>query len=171
MKIDEVMTSNPACCLRTETAQKAAIIMLELNVGVIPVLESDSSQKLVGLVTDRDLCMEVVALGSDPTQVKLEDCMTTGLVTCHQNDDVEHVLHLMQENQVRRIPVVDDEQRIVGIVATSDMVLCADLTPEEIDETIQDISEPSLEEFQSLTGLVAMDAGALLNVESQAPGI
>lgn len=170
MKIDEVMTSDPACCVRGDTAQKAAMIMLDLNVGVIPVLEDEDSRKLVGLVTDRDLCMEVVALGSDPSKVKLEDCMTTVLVTCHHNDDVEHVLQLMQQNQVRRIPVVDDQERIMGIVATSDMVLCADLTPEEIDETLQDISEPSLEEFQSLTGLAAMDAKALLNIESQPPG-
>lgn len=155
MKISEVMTPDPACCVVGDSAHKAAIIMRELNVGIIPVVDSDESNKLVGLVTDRDLCMKVVAEGADPKSVHMRECMTGKLVTCKPDDDVETVLHLMQENQIRRIPVVDHTNVIQGIVSTADMVLCGELESGEIDETMRDISEPDLEEFQHLTHILA----------------
>lgn len=164
MKISEVMTPEPACCEIEDNAQKAAIIMRELNVGIVPVVETEESRKLVGLVTDRDLCVMVVAEGTDPKGVTMADCMTTELVTCHPDDEVEKVLQLMQENQVRRIPVIDAENRIEGIVSMADMVLIGELDSEEIDETIRDISEPNFEEFEHLSHLASKDGNDLTNI-------
>jgi CBS domain-containing protein len=156
MNISEAMTPDPACCIRGDTVQAAAIIMRELSVGVVPVVDSEESQKLVGVITDRDLCMDVVAEGKHPATMKVEDCMTTELITCHPNDEIEQVAHMMQQNQIRRVPVVDDEFHLKGIISMADIVLCGDLPSAEIDETMRDISEPSFEEFQRLTRLDAI---------------
>lgn len=153
MKISEAMTPDPACCVVRDTVQAAAILMRELNVGVVPIVDTEESHKLVGLVTDRDLCLEVIAAGQDPKVMLLDRCMTTELVTCRPEDDVERVIELMQLNQVRRIPVVDGEGLLVGIVSTADIVLCGEVPAAEIDETIRDISEPTLAEFEQLTAL------------------
>src|SRR6185437_88608 len=124
MKISEVMTPDPACCAVDDTAQTAAIVMRELNIGIIPVVDNETSNRLVGVVTDRDLCMDVIAEGLNPNSVLLANCMVTQVVCCRPDEDMETVLKLMQEYQVRRIPVVDEDNRIAGIVTTADMVLC-----------------------------------------------
>jgi CBS domain-containing protein len=157
MQISEIMTVDPACCLRTDTVQNAAILMRELNIGIVPIVSSAESHRLVGVVTDRDLCIDVVAAGKDVTVSTLEPFMTTELVTCHPDDEVESVAHLMQSNQIRRIPVVDDDFRLKGIVSTADMVLCGDLPAAEVDETMRDISEPTFDEFHKLGSLHFMD--------------
>lgn len=153
MNISEAMTPDPACCLPDDTVQTAAIIMRELNVGVVPVVDSEQSHKLIGLITDRDLCLSVVAAGKDARTTLVQRAMTSQLVTCKPADDVEAVLGLMQLNQVRRIPVVDDDQRLIGIVSTADIVLCGEVPSSEIDETMRDISEPTFTEFQQLSAL------------------
>jgi CBS domain-containing protein len=169
MKINEVMTPDPACCTASDSANKAAMIMRELNVGIVPIVADGDSNQLLGVVTDRDLCMSVVAEGKDPKAIRLENCMSKELVTCTADDEVEEVLHLMQENQVRRIPVVGQDNRIQGIVSIADMVLGSDIGSEEIDETIRDISEPDLNEFKQLTHLDAAgnDGNKLLDIDEQ----
>ncbi len=142
MKVDQVMTVNPSCCAQTDSAEKAAELMRKLNVGSIPVVESEQSYKLVGLVTDRDLCMSVVADGKDPKTMPVSECMSEDLITCAPDAELESLLELMQKNQVRRVLVVDKENRIEGIVATADLVLHSDTDAEVIDETMRDISEP-----------------------------
>lgn len=171
MKINEVMTPDPACCEISDSAHKAALIMRELNVGIVPIVESELSMKLVGVVTDRDLCLKIVAEGRDPKGVKLQECMTSELVTCKPDDDMQTVLQLMQQNQVRRIPVVGEDNRIEGIVATADMVLCGEFGSEDIDETMQDISEPTFEEFEHLSHLAVTtnDGNELTSLPPQTP--
>lgn len=142
MKVREVMSIDPACCTRSETAERAASLMRLLDVGVIPVVDDDKNNKLVGIVTDRDLCMHVVADGRDPAAVTLDECMTDELITCSAKDDLERVLALMQKYQIRRIPVVDEKGRIEGIIATADIALNADAACEDIEETLKAISEP-----------------------------
>jgi CBS domain-containing protein len=157
MQISEIMTADPACCLRTDTAKTAAILMRELNIGIVPVVASEESHRLVGVITDRDLCIDVVARGKDATVQALDPIMTTEVVTCHPDDDVESVVHLMQSNQIRRIPVVDENSILKGIVSTADMVLCGDLPANQIDEALRDISEPTLDEFNKLSTLPLTD--------------
>lgn len=140
MQVHEIMTAAPACCCRGETAQQAANIMRDLNVGAIPIVESDKDDTLIGLVTDRDLCLEVLADGTYPQEKNVEDCMSAELVTCKADDTLEKVVGLMQQHQVRRIPVVDSHNHIQGIVSLADVVIIAH--EHDVAETITEISEP-----------------------------
>lgn len=120
-KCTDVMTKDPVACLPTDMAVKAAGLMKSENVGSIPVIENEKNRVLVGILTDRDLALKVVAEGLDPKSTKVESVMTNEVVTCHADDDVQKALDSMSENQVRRIPVVDQENKILGIIAQADM--------------------------------------------------
>lgn len=141
MKVEEVMTLDPVCCLRSDTAKQAAVLMDELNVGVLPIVDEADRGHLIGIVTDRDLCMAVVAAGQDPTNVSVGDCMTAEPVCCKLSDDVDKVFAMMQYNQLRRIPVVSANDQIEGIVSVADLALLVN-NPAAMAETIKDISEP-----------------------------
>ena len=141
MKVEEVMTLDPVCCLRTDSAKEAAVLMEELNVGVLPIVDEADRAHLIGIVTDRDLCMGVVAAGEDPKEVVVGDCMTESPVSCRADDDIDKVFAMMQHNQLRRIPVVSANDQIEGIVSMADLALLVN-APDEMAETIKDISEP-----------------------------
>lgn len=140
MKCKDIMTSNPSYCSPEEISVKAARIMRDEDVGIVPVCEED--KKLVGVVTDRDICLTVVAEERHPREVKVLECMSEDLVTCKPEDDVQKAADLMKEYQVRRIPVVDDQGRILGMIAQADIALKVG-KPEEVTETVQEISKPS----------------------------
>ncbi|NKE70786.1 CBS domain-containing protein [Candidatus Manganitrophus noduliformans] len=140
MKCKDIMTQNPSYCSPEEMSVKAARIMRDEDVGIVPVCEED--KKLVGVVTDRDLCLTVVAEERHPREVKVLECMSEDLVTCKPEDDVQKAADLMKEYQVRRIPVVDDQGRILGMIAQADIALKVG-KPEEVTETVQEISKPS----------------------------
>jgi CBS domain-containing protein len=141
MKVSEIMTAAPTCCCKDEKVQKAANIMLDLNVGIVPIVESETDETLVGLVTDRDLCLRVVALGFDPATTALESCMSEEIISCQADDNVEKVVALMQKHQIRRIPIIDSENHIQGIVSLADVTVRAH--EQDIAETITEISEPA----------------------------
>ena len=143
MKIKHVMTKDPTCCVPSDTAQRAASLMRDEQAGVIPVIENEQSQKIVGVVTDRDLCMNVVAEGRDPRTTRVEECMTSAVVSCSSQDAVEKATELMRENQIRRIPVVDEQRRLVGIVSMADVVGRANVKTTETHETLKSVSAPS----------------------------
>lgn len=141
MQVQDIMTVAPACCCRGASAQQAANIMRDLNVGVVPIVESETDETLIGLVTDRDLCLDVLADGRNPAERNVEDCMSDDLITCKAGDNLEKVVALMQRHQVRRIPVVDDENHIEGIVSLADVAVSAH--EQDVAETITEISEPA----------------------------
>jgi CBS domain-containing protein len=116
----EVMTKTPAYCLPSSTVREAARLMKGQNVGPIPVVESNEMKKLIGIVTDRDLAVKVVAEGRD-SNTKIEEVMTRDPVACHPQDNLQAALDAMSDNQVRRIPVVDDRDCLVGIIAQADV--------------------------------------------------
>lgn len=120
-KCAEVMTKDPVCCVLADDAGLAARFMKEFDVGSIPIVESGPTMKLIGIVTDRDLALKVVAEGRDLATAKVEDVMTRGLATCRPEDDLQRAFDLMAEHQLRRIPVVNDSGRIVGIIAQADI--------------------------------------------------
>ena len=142
MKIKHVMTKDPTCCLPSDTAQRAASIMRDEDAGVVPVIDNEGG-KVVGIVTDRDLCMNVIAEGRDPRTTHVEDCMTAAVVSCSAQDSVDKATELMRENQIRRIPVVDEERRLVGIVSMADIVGRADVRTSETHETLKTVSAPT----------------------------
>jgi len=120
-KCREVMTTNPVYCLPGDRVAKVAQLMKSTDIGSVPIVEDEQSRKLVGIVTDRDLAVKMVAEGRDVTTSHAEDVMTRGVVTCLVEDDLEKALDAMSGNQLRRIPVVDDNGKIVGIIAQADV--------------------------------------------------
>jgi len=120
-KCNEVMTKNPFCCLPNDVVVKVAQLMKSKEIGSIPVVENEETNKLVGIVTDRDLALKIVAEGCDPQTTKVEDVMSRKVVTCRDDDDMRKPLDAMSKHQLRRIPVVDKDNRIVGIIAQADV--------------------------------------------------
>lgn len=140
MKIREVMTTDPVCCLPGDNAQKVAQIMRDHNVGSVPVVADHDARKLVGMITDRDLCCSVIANGLDPKHTAIVQCVSTDVVTCRDGENLDNCERLMQEHQLRRIPVVDGEGRCIGIVAQADLALKD--KPEKVSKTVVEISKP-----------------------------
>jgi CBS domain-containing protein len=149
MQVNEVMTTNPTCCIPSDTAQTAAIIMRDEDTGIVPIVERKGSPKVIGVVTDRDLCIGVLAEtptgteGLSPANVPVERCMTRQVVFCKANDDLDKVLDLMQENQVRRILVVDGQDTLLGVVSMADLMNRGKVSKGETTETLKRISEPT----------------------------
>jgi CBS domain-containing protein len=141
MKIKEVMSSNPVCCLPSDSAQRVAQIMCEQNVGSIPVVTDQESRKLVGMITDRDLCCSVIADGLDPKVSPIEKFMSLNPVTCRDAENIENCERLMQEHQIRRMPIIDADERVIGIVAQADLALKD--KPESVSKTVAEISKAS----------------------------
>jgi len=140
MKIQDIMTRDPRCVSLETPAREAARIMREEDVGIIPVTEGQS-RRLLGVVTDRDIAIRVVAEGRDG-DTRIREVMTSGkLATCKPDEDIDRAMETMAKEQVRRIPIVDDRGELVGIVAQADVVLKA-RNDKKAEETIERISEP-----------------------------
>lgn len=139
-KCNEVMTKNPVCCLPDDIVTKAAELMKSSNIGSIPVIESEQTKKLVGIVTDRDLTLKIVAKGLDAKSAKVESVMTRKVVTCRAEDDLQKALDAMAEHQLRRIPVVDNDNKILGIIAQADVATRVN-QPEKTAAMVKEISQ------------------------------
>jgi len=140
MIASEIMTADPECCVPTDSVMTAAQIMKSEDVGPVPIVEDKDEKKLTGIVTDRDLAIKVVAEARDPKTTSVEEVMSEGLVTCRDNDDVRSVLKLMEENQLRRIPVVDKNHRLQGIIAQADVATRLG-SPQAAGEVVQQVSQ------------------------------
>lgn len=141
-KCSDVMTKNPVACLPEDAVTRAAQLMKSVDVGSIPVIESKHTNKLVGIVTDRDLALRVVADDRTADSVKVGDVMTREVVTCRTDDNIEMAVEAMAQNQLRRIPVVDANQKLVGIISQADVATRVDQA-DETAEMVKDISQPS----------------------------
>jgi CBS domain-containing protein len=139
MKASEIMTKNPRVVTPDTSVQEAARLMHSEDTGVLPVVESEGSRRLLGVVTDRDITIRVVAEGKSSASVR--DAMSSGVKTCRPDDDVKDVMNAMAKEQVRRIPIVDDQGAVVGIVAQADVVLQAN--DKQAEKTVEAISKPS----------------------------
>ena len=139
-KCSEVMTKNPVCCLPDDLVTKAADLMKNEHIGSIPVIENEETKKLIGIVTDRDLTIRIVAEGLDAKTTKVETVMTRKLITCRAEDDLQKALDAMSENQLRRIPIVDDDNKILGIIAQADVATRVD-HPKKTAAMVKEISQ------------------------------
>ena len=139
-KCNEVMTKNLVCCLPNDMVAKVAQLMKRKDIGPVPIIENEQTKKLVGIVTDRDLALKIVAEGRDAKSTKAEEVMTRKVVTCRGEDDVQKALDAMSEHQLRRIPVVDNDNKIVGIIAQADVATRVD-QPAKTAEVVKDISQ------------------------------
>ena len=141
MKVREIMTSDPVCCTPEDSAQKVAKILCDQNIGSVPVVLDRQSRKLLGIITDRDLCCNIVAAGLDPKATKIAKFISLNPVSCRDGENLDNCERLMQEHQVRRIPVVDAEMRCIGILAQADLALRE--KPEKVSKTVAEISRPA----------------------------
>jgi CBS domain-containing protein len=141
MRIGDVMTINPVCCVPTDSARTAARLMKEHDTGIIPIVENRDDPQLVGVVTDRDPCMAVLAEGTAAEQVQVKDCMTTNVLSCRPDEDVKKAEALMREHLVRRIPVIDHHNRIRGIISIANLLRRTE-QPQDTQKTLKRISTP-----------------------------
>ena len=142
MRVRDVMTPDPASCTTGSTARDAAILMRDHDCGSIPVVESNSSRKLVGTVTDRDLAIRGVAEGKGP-DTAIRELMTDDPTSAAPEDEVEIVREVMIAQQVRRVPVVDENGLLVGIVAQADLALEEGAaSDQEVGRIVEAISDP-----------------------------
>ena len=142
MKAQEIMSKNPTCVTADTPLVEAARLMKTENIGVVPVVESTGSKRLVGVLTDRDIAIRAVAEGRDGATTSVGHVMSSNVRTSAPDDSVEDVMELMGREQVRRIPIVDDRGNLVGIVAQADIVLEA-RDNRKAEKTVEKISEPS----------------------------
>jgi len=142
MKVHEVLTKNPACCYPSSSALTAATIMQQRGIGVLPVVQDPFTPRLVGVVTDRDLCLHVVAGGRDPVQICIRECMNENPIWCAVEDDVRYALELMEEHRVHRIPVLNAKHEVAGILSISDLVGNGSISSGEIATALRTISGP-----------------------------
>jgi CBS domain-containing protein len=141
--VRHAMSSDPQTAKPDMTAADAAGLMARLDIGVIPVAEGE---QLLGLVTDRDLVVRVLADRRDPTEVKLSEILTKSPVTVTPDMQVSEARDLMAEHQIRRLPVVKAE-KLVGIISMGDIAF-ADASKRAVGETLQQVSEsPSTSEL------------------------
>ncbi len=140
MKIKDIMTPNVECVRLDDTLQEAAFKMKVVGIGPLPVCDRDH---IVGMLTVRDITVRAVALGRDPRSTVVRDVMTPTVILCYEDDDPETAERIMQEWQVRRVLVVNRDDRLVGILSLGD--LAADSgNPQRVGEVLQDVSEPAM---------------------------
>jgi CBS domain-containing protein len=121
-KITDVMTPIPQCCTPDDSIIEVARVMEQHDVGVVPIVESQDTRRVVGVITDRDIVLRVVAQGRDPNEiVSLRDFMTNEVVSVRPDADILHAEECMKEHQIRRVLVVDENDCIVGIVTIADL--------------------------------------------------
>jgi CBS domain-containing protein len=129
MKVKDMMHKGVECVSPDTTVNKVAMKMKELDVGAIPIAKDG---KLVGMITDRDITIRCVAGNEDMGKVKAKDVMTQGIVYCRDNEDVEDAVRIMEGKQIRRLPVLDESMKMVGMVSLGDIshALPRDITGE-----------------------------------------
>jgi CBS domain-containing protein len=143
IRCEDLMTRDPRTVKPGDTLLDAIRVYKELNVGFIPVCE-DPDGRLVGVLTDRDVAL---ALSKDqkPSQIRVAQCMSRDPVTCRPGDDAFSAAQKMEEHQIRRIPVVDDDNILMGVIATADIARASEDRKEletEVPTIMQSISEP-----------------------------
>jgi CBS domain-containing protein len=141
VKIREIMSRDPACCVLSDSAQAVAKILCDRNIGSMPVVADQQSRILVGMITDRDLCCSVIAQGLDPKTTQIEKLISFPPISCRDGENIETCERLMQEHRVRRVPIVDAEDRVIGIVSQADLALHDNA--ERVSKTVAEISKAS----------------------------
>lgn len=140
MKIQDIMSTEPSTVTPDTPITEAARMMKDHNVGMLPVVESEGSRRLVGVVTDRDITIRHLAEGHT-SDCLVREAMTEKVSTCTPDEDIDRLMNLMAEEQVRRIPIVDDRGDLVGIVSQADIVLEAGDSI-KAEKTVEKISRP-----------------------------
>jgi CBS domain-containing protein len=139
LQIKDVMTPQAEVISPDTTTEDAASLMKTLDIGVLPVCDAEG---LVGILTDRDLVVRVLAAARDPKAMLVGEAMTPSVVYCFEDDDVEHAAAIMAGQQIRRLPVLDKTRRLVGIVSVGDIAV-HDQDHHLTGKVLEDVSQPS----------------------------
>jgi len=137
IEVSQVMTRDVRLVDPGTTLKDAAAMMRDGDFGLLPIGEND---RLVGTITDRDIAIRAVAAGKDPTRTPVRDAMSEGIVYCFEDQSVSEAAALMGEKQIRRLPVLNRDKRLVGIVAIGDLAIDNN-TDDEAGEALSDISQ------------------------------
>lgn len=140
MKVTDVMSENVECISPVASLQEAAGRMRSLGVGSLPVCEND---RIIGMITDRDITLRSVAEGQDPKLDVVRDAMTPEIVYCFEDQDVSEAAQLMRDKQIRRLPVMNRNKRLVGIVSLGDIATESG-AKQLAGDALEGISEPAL---------------------------
>lgn len=139
-KCIDVMTRDLVTCTPEDSIVRAAQLMKNKDIGPILVVDNGRGGTLVGILTDRDLVLRVLADKQDPDRTTVGDVMSKKLITCHIDDDIDLAMQAMAQYQLRRIPVVEDAMKLAGIISQADVATRLDV-PERTGEVVKEISE------------------------------
>jgi CBS domain-containing protein len=139
-KIRELMTEEPACCTRDTSIEEVARLFKECDCGMLPVIESEQSMKAIGAITDRDIVCRLIAEGKNPLEFTVEEAMTRNCISIDVDGDLDEAAKLMEDHQIRRLIVVDEDQVVVGVLSQADI---ARADRETAAEVVERVSEPS----------------------------
>ncbi len=145
--VSDIMTPRPVCCTPNEPIQCAAIIMRDHDCGIVPVVEDRDTMRLVGVITDRDIVVRIVAAGKDPNSEPLKAYCSQGIGTVRPQATLEECRRVMETRQVRRVPVTDEHGRLVGIVAMADLAHALDAA--KVGQTLEEVSETDTRQLYS----------------------
>lgn len=141
MQVKDVMTANPACCSAETSLREVAQLMVENDCGEIPIVDNTDANRPIGVITDRDIVCRAVAKGNNPLDLTAADCMTTPCVTVTPEMSIDQCGNVLENNKIRRVPVVDASGSCCGIVALADIALRA--RENVATEVVKEVSEPS----------------------------
>jgi CBS domain-containing protein len=144
MRLGEIMTRDVEVIGSNAPLKEAAAKMKELDVGLIPVCDGD---RLTGTLTDRDITVRATAEGKNPSKTKVSAIMSTDIAYCYEDQEIEEAVSLMETRQIRRLPILNRDQRLVGIVALSDLAMHAGQN-EMLGETLKEVSRPAAPQRQ-----------------------
>jgi CBS domain-containing protein len=147
----DLMTRNVVTIRPNDTVERAARLMGDCDCGALPV--TDTSGRLIGMVTDRDIAVRVAGRGIDPQQARVNECMTDETFACHANDSIKECMRQMARHQIRRLPVVNNRNQLVGIVSQADLARHAGAYQgrgerRAMADTLCSVSEPTREAYR-----------------------
>lgn len=141
MRAEDLMSRDVVCCPQDTNVREVALMMVEHDCGMIPVVRSADERALLGVITDRDICCRVVAEGRDPEQIRVGDVMSEPVVSVQPDTSIQEIKREMTVNQVRRLPVTDAQGRCIGVISQADIARQAPQM--ETGEVVQQVSRPT----------------------------
>ena len=143
----DVMTRHPICCTPRDSVVDAARIMRDEDCGIVPIVEDRSTMRLVGVATDRDIVIRAIANGRNPYECTVRECATERVHALPAEASLKECRQLMESRQIRRVPVVDESQTLIGIVAMAD--LAEEVDDDKLGELLTEVSEPDSRQLYS----------------------
>ncbi len=140
MQLRDMMTSNPAACTANSSLQDVANMMVDCDCGMIPIISDDGANKPIGTVTDRDIVIRTIANGDNPLQMTAGDVMTDNPVCIDQNASHQEAMEMMEQNQIRRLLVIDENGECCGVISQAD--IARSMSEQEVGEVVQHVSQP-----------------------------